>query len=172
MRSIDIDEDVYEHLRTSSLEIGESASSIVRRLLGLSSGSRRVGGAPVPIDVIAASRAPHERSLLEFVAEAAFGKHSTAKDKYLVILAQLSLQHADSFHCVLEIAGRKRLYFARTDAEILRKHDRAAPRMIPGTKFWAMTNSSSTQKRDTLRRVLAALGYGEGPARQIAQAVR
>lgn len=164
MKTIEIEDDVYSYLLSRAQEIGEAATPILRRELGL-----KASGTPSSKQS-SADRTPATRKLMAFVEDPMLAGHSTAKDRYLSILSFLATQHKDAFENVLTINGRNRVYFARTKQDI--SGNRTAPRAIPGTPYWAMTNSSTAQKRDTMRRVLSALGYDSSTVRDVAYAIR
>jgi negative modulator of initiation of replication len=154
MRTIEVDEEVYGHIARNTAEIGESASDILRRLLGLNShahpGIRKPGN----------SEKAHE--LAGVLSDPKFQVQGTVVDRWLHILGAVYQQKKADFEQVLEIQGRDRRYFARTREEIENSGSSTQPRNIPGTPYWVLTNSPTPQKRILLRSVLKLLGYSDG----------
>ena len=151
MKTIQVEDDVYEFIVRHTLEIGESASCILRRLFGMSKSVRT--NTPVT-----ASPA-HELSVL--LAESIFSRSTTAVSRMLRILGEVHKQHPAEFAKVLKIGGRKRTYFARSEKEILNSGQSTQPQEIEGTGFWVMTNSPTAMKRELIRSALNALGYSQ-----------
>jgi negative modulator of initiation of replication len=150
MRTIEIDEDIYVYLLSKTIQIGESASSILRRELKLN-GQARAKKAAIPT-------ASHELGLFLRTPTMRFGN---ATDKFLAVLAEVHQHNPKDFERVLSIQGRGRVYFARSKEEIIRSGRSTQPRQIPGTPFWVMTNSPTPQKRAMLRKALELLGYSQ-----------
>lgn len=154
MRTIEIDDDVYRFLLSNATEIGESASSILRRVLGLPSAHGPGGTQPNT------ATAQADRDLLALVEGARFKGYGSVKDKYLGILSFVAQQKPQDFEePVRRIGGRNRRYFAETAQEIAATGRSTQPRQIPGTQYWALTNSPTRQKRQILDRVLGVMGY-------------
>ena len=77
----------------------------------------------------------------------------------LRIFKEVHAQKKQDFVKVLQIQGRNRAYFARSEQEILKSGKSTQPREIEGTGFWVMTNSPTQQKQQMVREVLEVLGY-------------
>lgn len=160
MRTVQLDEDVYEHLRANIEEIGESASDILRRLLQLRHPASAAGAEPAGVgsgssDGTTAALEP----LRTFLQSERLRYLGNTTDRYLALLAFAHDQHPEGFSKVLGVSGRKRLYFAGTCAEIENSGNSTYPQQIPGTEYWAMTNTDTKQKRDILGQVLQLLGF-------------
>ncbi len=156
MRTVELDDDLYKYLLENAEVIGESASSIVRRLLELplprtiTNGTNEV--APPTSD---AALDP----LAAFVSSDRFRYLDNATARYLAILSFIHEQAPDAFDRVLEIKGRQRKYFGRTVAEVADSGESTHPQLIPGSSYWAMTNADTQQKHAILEKVLRRLGY-------------
>lgn len=162
MKQIEVDDDVYAHIAQNTQEIGESASTILRRLLGLSSLSA------VPHQ--ASGNEDHEFS--EALGDTKFLVQTAAVDRFLYFLSVAHNQKKREFEKVLAIQGRDRKYFAKSKDEIEKSGNSTQPRNIPGTEFWVMTNSPTPQKRSVLRDVLKLLGYSELAIKAASAAIR
>ena len=196
MKKIDIDDELYQYIASNTQSIGESASTILRRLLNLSDGAN----APVetttkteqetPV-VEVQEQAEQESSSEpsdENVEEAAqtvtastqvkgnvfnvLNKEELAMQKgvvgrFLFILAALYRTHKKDFVNVLEIKGRDRVYFATSKEALLESGSSMNPKNITDTEYWVMTNSNTTRKKMMLHEVALCLGYSADEAEKI-----
>jgi negative modulator of initiation of replication len=150
MRTIEVDEDVYRHIAQNTIEIGEPATKILRRLLGIDE----------PMQVVSVAQAG-EHELAAALRDPSFRVRGTAVQKMLHILQVVHDQKGPDFEKVLAVQGRGRKYFALSEAEIKDSGNSTQPRNIPGTGYWIMTNSPTNQKKEMLRDVLVLLGYSD-----------
>ena len=196
MKKIDIDDELYQYIASNTQSIGESASTILRRLLNLSDGAN----APVetttkteqetPV-VEVQDQAEQESSPEpsdENVEEAAqtvtastqvkgnvfnvLNKEELAMQKgvvgrFLFILAALYRTHKKDFANVLEIKGRDRVYFATSKEALLESGSSMNPKNITDTEYWVMTHSNTTRKKMMLHEVALCLGYSADEAEKI-----
>lgn len=161
MRPIEIDEDIYQHIASNTKEIGEPASSILRRLLGL-------GG--LQEEQIKGASPTHE--FIEAMSSPKFTMQTAAVDKFLFFLGLAYLQKKVEFEKVLEIQGRDRRYFGKSREEIEESGNSTQPRNVPGSPFWVMTNSPTSQKKQMLRNALKLLGYSQAAVTAAASTIR
>lgn len=155
MKTIEVEDDVYRYIAAQTSEIGETATSILRRLLGVPTGAQ-------PTQVVTAAIVapqPHELALL--LAQPMFSSSTTAVARMLRIFKEVHTQRKQEFAQVLQIQGRNRAYFAQSEHEILKSGKSTQPREIEGTGFWVMTNSPTQQKQQMVREVLEMLGYSQ-----------
>lgn len=160
---IEVDRDIFDFLRSQVQGFRETESSVLRRLLGLQGSARNGGEAPLATGPAS--------PLDEFLAGPKLRLKRNATDKFLAILAFAHEENSDRFERLLEISGRRRRYFGRSQREIVNSGKSTHPQQIPGTNFWVMTNADTFQKRDILRKALRALGYSDGQARAAARVV-
>lgn len=153
MKNIEIDDDLYMFIASRTQSIGESASSILRRELGL-------GVATVQFEEKREGvTATHE--LTEFL-DGPLMRYGNAKDKYLKILGEAYRLKPDQFASLLSMRGRHRVYFADDKAAIEANGSTTHPEKIPGTPFWALTNESTLRKKRLLSMALARLDFSDG----------
>ena len=165
MRTIEIEDDVYNHILRQITSIGESATEVLRRLLGL-----------VPIKKEVNSRngvtkIDDDQKLSSYLRNR---RHmgGTATRVFLEILGFALQQKPDSNEKLVSFPkGRTRMYFARSEKEIARSGQSTHPKQIPGTSLWALTNTDTPEKRDTLRRALRLLGYSDAVAREAGESL-
>ncbi|MDT0604492.1 replication initiation negative regulator SeqA [Thalassotalea castellviae] len=177
MKHIEIDEELYQYLASKTQYIGESASSILRRLLSLPADlSEQKTATPKKIESVlvqssSSDNTPliHQKTVatLPRTAESVFNyinKEELATQRgvvgrFLLILSALHRVHGEQFSAVIEIRGRDRLYFARSEQELAESGSSTKPRQIPDSSFWVMTNSNTTRKKMMITEVAKALGY-------------
>lgn len=166
MRVIEIEDDVYEYLLRRAVRIGEDASSILRREIGL---SRPDGG---PTDASSGTDTEAASGLLAFVQSSEFSRQRTVTDRYLSVLGWLAHNHSPEFEeRILGLGGRKRRYFGRSEDEIKQSGSSTHPQEIPGTDFWAMTNADNGQKRQMLQTAMQQLGYSQDVISTVTNAI-
>lgn len=152
MKTIEVEDDVYRYIAAQTKEIGEPATSILRRLLDVAA----AGQTGLTAKTIVAAQ-PHE--LASLLSQSMFSSSTTAVARMLRIFKEVYAQKKQDFGKVLQIKGRNRAYFARSEQEILKSGKSTQPREIEGTGFWVMTNSPTQQKQQMVREVLEMLGY-------------
>jgi negative modulator of initiation of replication len=172
MKTIEIDDDLYQFIAGQTQRIGESASDILRRLLP---------GAPVKAATArpavlaeAASIQPAAATLPEPSSKAKAGNifdlvtpQDLQTEQNMYLLSVLARVHKKDFVKVLEIKGRNRLYFG-TSAEALNEAGSSTnPKQIPNTNFWVITNSNTTRKKMMLTETAIKLGYSAEDAERI-----
>lgn len=181
MKSIEIDEELYQYIASQTQYIGESASSILRRLLAMesqgSTSEETVTSAPVKAE---ASEAKPEKeakavkpveadkgSVFDHINKEDLATQRGAVGRFLVILQALYRVHQNDFDVVCGIRGRDRLYFANNENALAESGSSTKPRQIPDSPYWVITNSNTTRKKMMLTEVSLALGYSEEQAEKI-----
>lgn len=197
MKTIEIDDDLYQYIAGQTLKIGESASDILRRLLP---------GAPVKAvaetaaskTTVADSRAYNQSAnetsdspeqtltttaeakadtkprsdskvgnIFDLVTPADLQAEHNIVGRFLYLLSVLARVHKKQFHKVLDIKGRNRLYFGNSAAELNETGTSTNPKQIPNTEFWVITNSNTTRKKMMLTETAIKLGYSAEDAERI-----
>ncbi|ARD45233.1 replication initiation negative regulator SeqA [Colwellia sp. PAMC 21821] len=173
MKNIEIDEELYQHIASNTQYIGESASSILRRLIKLpTEHNAEVESAAEPEFVEQIEEEVVEEqvntptldvngSVFNYINKEELAMQRGAVGRFLLILAALYRVHNQQFSTVCNIRGRDRLYFAASEAELAASGSSTKPRQIPDSPFWVITNSNTTRKKMMLTEVGRALGYNE-----------
>lgn len=173
MKNIEIDEELYQHIASNTQYIGESASSILRRLINLPDETASEAVAePAPVAVEgqtsetvetpkAATTTDVDGSVFNYINKEELAMQRGAVGRFLLILAALYRVHNQQFSTVCQIRGRDRLYFAASEAELAASGSSTKPRQIPDSPYWVITNSNTTRKKMMLTEVGRALGYNE-----------
>lgn len=161
MKSIEIDDDIYDYLLNNVQSIGEDASSILRRLLGLSEGNSQPTAAiekASPVD--------------KCLNDPSFRSSRKAIDRFMFALTWLYRQQPAEFERVLRIRGRQRVYFSKTEREINASGESAFPKQIPGTPYWVVTNNDTLKKQRMLCDVMLTLSYSNSDASRLCRALK
>ena len=193
MKNIEIDEALYQYIVSNTQSIGESASSILRRLLNLTLAENSVDDSEVmlpdskdessdsllpqveeklediEIDVIEEEiiESPSIDNVLNYINKEELAMQRGAVGRFLLILAALYRVHSENFSVVSEIRGRDRLYFAKSKDELSASGSSTKPLQIPDSPFWVMTNSNTTRKKMMLTKASLTLGYTNEDAEKI-----
>lgn len=170
MKKIEIDDELYTFIASHTQHIGESASTILRRLLHLPA----VGAAPQSQSASREVKAPSQpmssigtRTIFDVVSPADLASQKGVVGRFLHILSQLQRCHAEDFVRVLDIRGRNRLYFSASEAELSATGNSTNPKQIPDSPYWVVTNNNTTKKKSILTDVARELGYSAEDAERI-----
>lgn len=188
MKNIEIDDELYLYIVSNTQAIGESASSILRRLLPLGD-TNQLSVPPsilvteihdddteqeelsqdidatdsdiVDADFSEVKTITSSESVFNFINKEELAMQRGAVGRFLLILAALYRAHPRQFKVVTEIHGRDRLYFAHSEAELAASGSSIKPKKIPESPFWVMTNSNTTRKKMMLTKAATSLGYNQ-----------
>lgn len=160
MPQVGLDDDIVDYLKSQVADFGETPSTVLRRLLRLPplvqpGTSPRSPAPPVSPPPVPAGTARAHVTVTPFELSQA----DTAIDRLMLILSKLYLFYRDRFDRVTRVQGRTRLYFSRSRQELEEAGTSVAPRMIPGTPYFIVTNLSDERKREILEQALSEFGY-------------
>jgi negative modulator of initiation of replication len=192
MKNIEIDEALYQHIASNTQYIGESASSILRRLLSFDETSQATNPADelstvcastpsiatqpatekvtpneIPTEVVAQTTIQDKSSVFDYINKEELAMQRGAVGRFLLILAALYRVHQQLFANVCDIRGRDRLYFANNEEALAESGSSTKPRQIPESPYWVITNSNTTRKKMMLTEVAISLGYSAEEAENI-----
>ncbi|MDX1705698.1 replication initiation regulator SeqA [Pseudidiomarina sp.] len=167
-KRIEIDDELYRFIAGHTQHIGESASSILRRLLNLETADEPPRSEPlVAVTVAATASERGSRSIFDNMTRADLAGQRSAVARFLYILGMLYHCHGDDFARVFKISGRDRQYFAASVAELEAHGSSTNPKQIPGSPYFVVTNNNTTRKKSILTQVAQELGYTEAEAEKI-----
>lgn len=182
MKNIEIDEELYQYIAANTQFIGESASSILRRLLNLQT-TQAVEEVKqsndVPEEIVenldtspevkeqAIPKSDSNETVFNFINKEELAMQRGAVGRFLLILAALYRAHPQHFDVVTDICGRDRLYFADSEEKLAASGSSTKPRQIPDSPFWVITNSNTTRKKMMLTKAAASLGYTDADVEKI-----
>ncbi|WP_460857952.1 replication initiation negative regulator SeqA [Rheinheimera gaetbuli] len=162
MKTIEIDDELYQYIAGQTQRIGESASDILRRLLlGDSEASSEQLSEPAMVEPVVNS------NIFDLINRQDLQAESSVVGRFLFILSTLARAHKKQFAKVLEIKGRNRLYFGHSAEELSEAGSSTNPKLIPNTDFWVITNSNTTRKKMMLTETALKLGYSEQDVERI-----
>jgi negative modulator of initiation of replication len=178
MKTIEITDEVYTHLLRNVRFIGEDASSILKRLLGIAPQDElRSLRAPAHFSTQTANPAgpaPQQHSsdgIAEVLENPRYRIEREAVGKFLFVLSWLNQKHRETFDRVLTIRGRTRIYFAKTADDLERSGQSVNPQRIPNSEFWVVTNNDTPKKQRMLMDVMRLFGYGSADASRLADSI-
>ena len=183
MKYIEVDEELYRHIASKTERIGESASDILRRLLGLSvdaveqSQPQSISQPSLEVVTPEPQNVPQVESFEpvtdfnQLVDEHKLEQQKGAVGRFLFLLESLYQLNKAQFSQILQIQGRDRLYFARSREELLKASATANPKEIGNTGFWVTTNNNTAKKRAILVEALVQFGCDAEIANGIAERV-
>lgn len=178
MKTIEIDERIYELLLHQTTRFGESPSEVIERLVNGS--AKRPGNGQTQqhqgaLGSAAQQKAPprtFQDPLGAFLNGPSFLVQGNAIGRFLAILSWLCNQHPQSFEEVLRLNGRKRKYFARSAEELEASGTSVMPKRIPDTPYWVVSNSPTQLKRQITADVFRMLGYDGSSTQRAVEAIR
>jgi negative modulator of initiation of replication len=169
VRTIEIDDEIYNFLLHQTNDFGESPSSVLARLLEPSKAGTCDGAKGTPVSVAkppSAAVPVANGRISSFLNSATYLVRGNVVEKFLSILAWLQKDDPEKFEKVLLLRGRKRLYFAKTADELEASGNSVMPKRIPDSPFWVITNSPTVLKQQIIGEVMRMLGY-DASSRQI-----
>lgn len=173
MKHIEIDEDLYQYLASQTQFIGESASSILRRLLSLPGAQTesvtKKSSEITKTFTVEEKEKPVEKqntsssqaNVFDVINKEELSMQRGVVGRFLLLLSALQRVHGEDFSVVLDIRGRDRLYFAQSEKELTESGSSTKPRQIPDSRYWVITNSNTTRKKMMMTEVAKALGYSD-----------
>ncbi|WP_445768911.1 replication initiation negative regulator SeqA [Rheinheimera sp.] len=164
MKTIEIDDELYQYIAGQTQRIGESASDILRRLL---LGDSAAEVQPEVATVADAGVTAVSSNIFDLINRQDLQAEQSVVGRFLFILSTLARAHKKQFANVLEIKGRNRLYFGHSAEQLSEAGSSTNPKLIPNTDFWVITNSNTTRKKMMLTETALKLGYSEQDAERI-----
>ncbi|GGA73250.1 negative modulator of initiation of replication [Neiella marina] len=156
MKTIEVDDDLYQYIASQTQQIGESASDILRRLLMPTTSTETAPQPPVVETEQVETPAVHfDCADLD---EQTLASQKGVVGRFLIILSHLHQQSPAAFAAVLSIRGRDRLYFAASKNELLAAGSSTNPKAIEGSPYWVVTNNNTDKKKAILSEVCQVLG--------------
>jgi negative modulator of initiation of replication len=145
VKTIEIDNDVYEALLGKVRDFGDTPNLVLRRELN-------IGGSGMPV-----TTSP-ETPLQEFLASTEFRFAKGAVGRFLAVLSWLYKKDAGTFAVVEDIRGRGRIYFSKSVQELEQSGRSVNPKKIPGSPYWVITTTPTDLKQQIIGEVMRALG--------------
>ncbi len=175
MKTIEIEDQIYELLLHQTTRFGETPSNVIERLINGSS-QRPIDGQAQHASAKPVHQASAERTAQDplgaFLNGPSFLVQGNAIGRFLAILSWLCNQHPQRFEEVLRLNGRKRKYFARSAEELEASGNSVMPKRIPDTPYWVVSNSPTQLKKQIISDVFRMLGYDGSSTQRAVEAIR
>lgn len=158
MKTIHVDDDLYDYIASQTRHIGESASDILRRMLdfpakGLPAGS--VAGTTPKRNNALSEKKSSAKALAQCIISPAYQNQKKVIGRFMSLLSILYQLDALAFtQAVATIHGRTRRYFANEQQTLLESGTHTRPYQVPDTPFWVITNTNTNRKRMMLRHIM------------------
>ncbi len=163
MNTIEIDDELYHFIAGQTQRIGESANDILRRILL----NKQPVAQQSPATAVVAENSKTGQKVFDILSKQDLQAELSVVGRFLIILSALARAHKQDFAQVLEIKGRNRVYFGRSDTDLLEAGSSTNPKQIPNSEFWVITNSNTTRKKMMLTEAALKLGYSAEEAETI-----
>jgi len=174
MKTIEVDDQLYSYIASQTQHIGESASDILRRLLDVPQRSAPKLGAdqssPASPSTEAVKRPPYHE-LARLLKSEPFTSEVKAVGRFMLVLTTLYQSDSAGFTAATEIKGTKRVYFGRSEEQLLEHGASTKPRQIPATPYWVITNTNTGRKRNIIAQLMTDMGYCHQQIEQICQVI-
>ena len=161
MKTIEVDEDVYDYILHSAQFLEETGSSILRRLLNIKPRDEKTG-------------AVHDETRTDIethLASTNFRYTRGVVGKFLSVLGFIYGRHPKDFGNVENIKGRGRLYFARDKDTLNQAGQSVNPKQIPGSPYWVISTTPTILKQEILEKVMKMFNYSSSEIRKVVLAV-
>lgn len=163
MNTIEIDDELYHFIAGQTQRIGESANDILRRILL----NKQPVAQQSAANPVVAENSKSGQKVFDILSKQDLQAELSVVGRFLIILSALARAHKQEFAQVLEIKGRNRVYFGRSDTDLLEAGSSTNPKQIPNSEFWVITNSNTTRKKMMLTEAALKLGYSAEEAETI-----
>ena len=167
MKTIEVDEELYRYIASHTQRIGESASDILRRMLKFTAASQATAPAvketqaPVaaPVKKVASPK-DNVRAVRELLLSDEYAEQKKAVNRFLLILTTLySLDNKAFAEATESLHGRTRVYFAASEATLLKNGNQTKPKQVPETPYWVITNTNTGRKCGMIEHIMQSMQF-------------
>ncbi|WP_297203885.1 replication initiation negative regulator SeqA [uncultured Pluralibacter sp.] len=169
MKTIEVDDELYRYIASHTQRIGESASDILRRMLKFTAASQAAAPAPAVKATPAPASAPvkkaaspkdNVRAVRELLLSDEYAEQKKAVNRFLLILTTLySLDHKAFAEATESLHGRTRVYFAESEATLLKNGNQTKPKQVPQTPYWVITNTNTGRKCSMVEHIMQSMQF-------------
>ncbi|OTQ59319.1 hypothetical protein [Gilliamella sp. A7] len=164
MKTIEIDEELYQFIAGQTKHIGEDASSILRRLLNFNQ--------PVitKADPILAKE-NHYPIFNDLLTSDTFTNEKSIISRFLLLLGALYNYNPALFSiAATSLHGSKRQYLAKDKHSLETSGKNTKPREIIGTPYWVISNTNTARKLYIIESIMSDMGISENMINQVIHA--
>lgn len=168
MKTIEVDEELYRYIVSHTQELGENASTILRRMLKFSAGqmpaekgATKKGPQPAKTAEVAVTEAhARESRLRQLLQSENYAKQNRTVNRFTLVLSALYSLDAERFSVATEsLRGRTRTYFANDEQTLLQHGNQTKPKRVAGTPYWVITNTNTSRKRSMIEYLMAEMQF-------------
>lgn len=169
MKSISLDDDLYQFIMEEVASTGKDPSTILREYVPVES---TPSDADENVEPEEANLDPASEELNDFLDSSDLSTYGYAVDRYLSILSRVYQQKPERFEEIEDtITGQKRKYFCTDRESLTASGNSVNPKRIPESPYYATTNNNTPNKRKRLKKVLRLLDYDEKVVEKAANAI-
>lgn len=170
MKTIEVDDELYQYIASQTRHIGESASDILRRMLKISAAAQPATSAPkeaAPQPSVTALAKPiatpvkdKVRAVRELLLSDEYAEQKKAVNRFMLVLSTLySLDNKAFAEATESLHGRTRVYFAGDEQTLLQNGNQTKPKHVPGTPYWVITNTNTGRKCSMIEHIMQSMQF-------------
>jgi len=164
MKTIEIDEELYQFIAGQTKHIGEDASSILRRLLNFNQPEM------TKADPILAKE-NHYPIFNDLLTSDTFSNEKSIISRFLLLLGALYNYNPALFSiAATSLHGSKRQYLAKDKQSLETSGKNTKPREIIGTPYWVISNTNTARKLYIIESIMSDMGISESMINQVIHA--
>ncbi|KES15654.1 hypothetical protein [Gilliamella apis] len=164
MKTIEIDEELYQFIAGQTKHIGEDASSILRRLLNFNQPEM------TKADPILAKE-NHYPIFNDLLTSDTFTNEKSIISRFLLLLGALYNYNPALFSiAATSLHGSKRQYLAKDKQSLETSGKNTKPREIVGTPYWVISNTNTARKLYIIESIMSDMGISESMINQVIHA--
>ncbi len=164
MKKIEVDDDIYRHIASQTQQIGESASDILRRLLGVTGVYRK--------DVQLPQNKPETTLVENILVDGRLEQETKAISRFMLILKTLYESDPKKFCQAADATrGRKRVYFSQNLQELTTHGNTTKPKAVQGTPYWVISNTNTLRKKLIVEQLMQAMEYPQTLIKKIIRCI-
>ena len=168
MKTIEVDDELYQYIASQTRHIGESASDILRRMLKIAAVSQ--SAAPAIKETRQPAAVAQEkplspvkdkvRAMRELLLSDEYAEQKKAVNRFMLVLTTLYSLDNNAFADATEsLHGRTRVYFAADEQTLLQNGNQTKPKHLPGTPYWVITNTNTGRKRSMIEHIMQSMQF-------------
>ncbi|OCG09018.1 hypothetical protein A9G13_02875 [Gilliamella sp. wkB178] len=161
MKTIEIDEELYQFIAGQTKHIGEDASSILRRLLNING--------PLPSQPTETLHSQNHYSIFtNLLTSDAFTTEKSVINRFILLLSTLYNYNPGLFSiAATALHGSKRQYLAKDKQSLELSGKNTKPREIVGTPYWVISNTNTARKVYIIESIMSDMGISENMIGQV-----
>ncbi|OCG27036.1 hypothetical protein A9G11_00510 [Gilliamella sp. wkB108] len=161
MKTIEIDEELYQYIAGQTKHIGEDASSILRRLLRIDH--------PTPAKANEKYQPENHYSVFtDLLNSETFTSEKSIISRFILLLSTLYNYNPALFSiAATSLHGSKRQYLAKDKQSLEISGKNTKPREIIGTPYWVISNTNTARKVYIIESMMSDMGISEGMINQV-----